>query len=77
MTLTEDTEDSIIEDERDLIEEVARYNKYSSSKMTYQGVDGWYTLFIDDRQITNDDIYSIVERVQNINRELGLTHLGG
>jgi len=76
--LTEDyNEDEIIEDEHDLKEEVDRYNKYMKSEMTYQGIDGWYTLFVNGMTITNDDIYSILERVKQINRENGLTHLGG
>lgn len=77
MTLTEDIEDVIMEEEDELKEHVDRYNNYMDEKMTYQGVDGWYTLFINGGSITNDDIYCIIDRVKGINRENGLTYLGG
>lgn len=76
MWLTEDAIDLEEFTEDELKKQVDLYNNYADDKMTFREVDAWYTLFIDGRTITSDDIYNIIDRIKQINRENGFTHLG-
>ena len=59
----------MLEEERYLKKEINKFNQSHKKQFTYQIVDGWATLFLDGKSIMNSDIYTVLDKVEELNAE--------